>query len=222
MQVMRQSESTVCAQINAKLTFITDRSWSGMLCVAAHALPRLAMRQRFDLYVLAGSLQEAGTGYPTGSFLNRGADTLLSAGPDGARLLVWQDPLATSALDRSLRPEDMHWSAGAAQGMAVAMLTQTDHRHMLVSWRPGTRVPFHHHARGEEIYVLTGELQDQAGCYPAGSWLRLGSGTGHAPFADTPTLILLRNGHLDTPASHIFRAPAPSHSKGIVHDLLNA
>ncbi len=221
MHALSPSESTVRSHINADMTFISDRSWSGMLCVAANALPSLAMRQRCDLYVLDGSLHAAGVIYPAGSFLNRGADALPTAGADGARVLVWQDPLAASAVDSSLRGKDLRWSAGAVQGMAVAMLTETDHRHMLVSWRPGTHVPLHQHPRGEEIFVLTGELQDQAGRYPAGSWLRLGSGTGHAPFADIPTLILLRNGHLKTRASHIFRGPAPTHSKGIAHDPLN-
>jgi anti-sigma factor ChrR (cupin superfamily) len=61
---------------------------------------------------------------------------------------------------------------------------------------PGTRAHMHHHPRGEEIDVLEGELQDQRGRYPAGSWQRLHADPGHAPFADVDTLILLRNGHL--------------------------
>ena len=80
--------------------------------------------------------------------------------------------------------------------MQVASLIGPDHELMLVVWSRGTHMRFHRHPQGEEIFVLQGELRDQHGCYPAGTWQRLHPGTGHAPYSETDTLILLRNGHL--------------------------
>ena len=48
---------------------------------------------------------------------------------------------------------------------------------------------------GEEIFVLRGELCDETR-HPAGSWMRLHPGAWHAPFVETPTLLLVRSGHL--------------------------
>lgn len=67
---------------------------------------------------------------------------------------------------------------------------------MRVAWTRSSQMRFHNHSAGEEIFVLQGELCDQSGQYPAGTWWRLHPGTGHAPYSETDTLILLRNGHL--------------------------
>ena len=88
------------------------------------------------------------------------------------------------------------WQQGGVRGMRIAPLIDDYYRLMLVSWSPNTNVPYHDHPRGEEIFVLKGELQDQRGRYPAGTWQRLHPGTGHSPHVTADTLILLRNGHL--------------------------
>jgi anti-sigma factor ChrR (cupin superfamily) len=61
---------------------------------------------------------------------------------------------------------------------------------------------FHQHPRGEEIFVLKGTLCDKYGRYAAATWQRFPPGTGHAPFAETETLIHLRNGYLQAVQSN--------------------
>jgi anti-sigma factor ChrR (cupin superfamily) len=67
---------------------------------------------------------------------------------------------------------------------------------MMVRLAPGASVPRHGHDGGEELLVLEGELADEHGRYPAGSWLRSPPGTRHAPFSDTGCLIYVKLGHL--------------------------
>jgi len=67
---------------------------------------------------------------------------------------------------------------------------------MMFRLAPGASVPRHGHDGGEELLVLEGELADEHGRYPAGSWLRSPPGTRHAPFSDTGCLIYVKLGHL--------------------------
>ena len=51
----------------------------------------------------------------------------------------------------------------------------------LVHWPAGEQFRPHVHAGGEEIYVLRGELVDEHGRYPEGSWIRNPDMSGHNP-----------------------------------------
>jgi anti-sigma factor ChrR (cupin superfamily) len=66
----------------------------------------------------------------------------------------------------------------------------------LVHWPAGEHFLPHHHAGGEEIYVISGEFIDEYGRYPAGSWIRSPHMSKHDPYVDEDTLILVKVGHL--------------------------
>jgi anti-sigma factor ChrR (cupin superfamily) len=54
----------------------------------------------------------------------------------------------------------------------------------------------HSHPGGEEIYVLSGCIRDEAGSYAAGSWLRFPAGSTHCPVAVEDALLWVKSGHL--------------------------
>jgi len=180
-----------------------DIHWAGIVDLPAHEYLTLDVSSLNDLYILQGELVEnAGPVYTVGAFLRRSKKTELIAGPEGARLLKYRDRGAAPSDHATVTPSQLIWREGGAVGMKVASLVNANHRLMLVSWARGTQIRLHDHPRGEEIFVLTGELQDQHGRYPAGTWQRLYPETSHSPYSETHTLILLRNGHLhfrDTP-----------------------
>ncbi len=66
----------------------------------------------------------------------------------------------------------------------------------LVRWPAGESFIEHSHFGGEEIFVISGELRDEAGHYPAGTWLRSPHLSRHHPYADEDTLIWVKVGHL--------------------------
>ena len=180
-----------------------DIHWTGIVDLPAHACLTLDVSSCNDLYILQGELSEnAGPIYTVGAFLRRSKRTSLIAGPEGARLFKYQDRSAAPSDHTTVTPNQLDWREGGAVGMKVASLVNANHRLMLVSWIRGTQMRLHDHPMGEEIFVLTGQLQDQHGRYPAGTWQRLYPETSHSPYSETHTLILLRNGHLhfrDTP-----------------------
>jgi anti-sigma factor ChrR (cupin superfamily) len=68
----------------------------------------------------------------------------------------------------------------------------------LVRWPAGERFQSHSHLGGEEIYVISGELRDEHGSYPQGTWIRSPHMSRHFPFVDEDTLIWVKVGHLAT------------------------
>jgi anti-sigma factor ChrR (cupin superfamily) len=67
---------------------------------------------------------------------------------------------------------------------------------MLMKWKAGARARSHRHAAGEEIFVLSGELKDEFGTYPLGTWLRSPRESEHALRAEQETLAWMKTGHL--------------------------
>ena len=178
-------------------TDAVDIHWAGIVDLHAHEQLPPNLSSRTDLYMLQGELIEnPGLIHASGTFLRRGLGTTLMAGDQGARLFKYQDDSALPSNPVTITPSQLSWRQGGAVGMKVASLINADHRLMLVSWMRGTQMRSHEHPRGEEIFVLSGELRDQRGGYPAGTWQRLYPQTGHSPYSQTDTLILLRNGHL--------------------------
>jgi len=66
----------------------------------------------------------------------------------------------------------------------------------LLKWPAGAPARAFQHAGGEEIFVLSGELQDESGRYAPGTWIRNPPGSLHHPGAEQETLIWFKSGHL--------------------------
>jgi len=62
----------------------------------------------------------------------------------------------------------------------------------IVRYAPGSRFERHTHGGGEEILVLEGTFSDEAGDYPAGTYLRNPVGSSHAPFSAEGCTILVK------------------------------
>jgi hypothetical protein len=173
-----------------------DPLWSGVMVLAPDERVHMAGGARQDLFVLSGTL-DAGTGrmLECGDFVIRNRAFDLIAGPAGAQVFVYRDASGAPCDEIVVPRDERPWREGRTPGMLVASLCTQGHALSLVMWQPGTRARHHAHPGGEEIYVVRGELCGQER-HPAGSWMRLHPGAWHSPHVETPTLILVRSGHL--------------------------
>jgi len=64
----------------------------------------------------------------------------------------------------------------------------------LTRWRAGHALAAHPHPDGEEILVLDGEVEDEHGVYPAGTWIRQPPGSRHAPRTRAGCLLFVKRG----------------------------
>ena len=166
-------------------TDVNDLHWAGVINLPPSEPLLLTCDTRNDIYILQGELIDSvGSSYTRGAFLRPGVNSLFMAGSSGAKLFVYRDHHVLFSDEVAMKPEQLNWREGGAPGMRVASLGNAGESLMLVSWSRGSQMRFHNHPAGEEIFVLQGELSDQSGQYPAGTWLRLHPGTGHAPLYD--------------------------------------
>lgn len=173
-----------------------DPQWSGVMVLAPDERAPLAGDARHDLFVVSGTL-EAGLGrvMEAGDFAIRNGAFEVVAGPTGALVLAYRDACGARCDEMLMLRDERPWREGRTSGMLIASLCAEGHALNLVMWQPGTRTRHHAHPGGEEIFVVRGELcaEDR---HPAGSWMRLHPGAWHGPHVETPTLILVRSGHL--------------------------
>ena len=86
-----------------------------------------------------------------------------------------------------LHTTQMDWQESPSPGVRRKMLDrigdEVARATSVVAYAPGASFSAHQHGGGEEILVLEGEFSDEAGHYPAGTYLRNPPGSGHAPFS---------------------------------------
>jgi hypothetical protein len=190
------AESNEAGVVN--LSSADDMRWAGVIVLRPTETFALSHEARYDLYVLSGSVGIDGAEpMHRGAFASRCDAKALQAGEEGASVFVYREQLSEHCHEVTQSAADRAWHNARAAGMHVAALSNAGHRLTLVEWEPGARTREHDHPYGEEIFVLSGELRSQDERYPAGTWLRLHPGSRHEPFAEIPTVILLRNGHLE-------------------------
>lgn len=152
------------------------------------------------MYVLHGSVEAGGIVLDKDGFASLCDAGELRAGSEGVTLFIYREAAPVHCEAVTQRASERQWRAGRNPGMRVATLSTSGYPLTLVAWQPDTHTRDHGHLNGEEILVLSGELRSQAQRYPAGTWIRLHPGARHEPFTEIPTIIMLRNGHLNAAA----------------------
>ena len=153
-----------------------------------------------EILVLEGVFSDERGDYAAGTYLRNppgSAHTPFSQGGCVLFVKLWQFA-AQDLKPVCLNTRTEHWRQGLVPGLQVMPL----HAYggvstALVRWAPDTVFNLHQHPGGEEILVLGGLFQDDAGNYPKGSWLRSPRWSQHAPFTGGEgALIYVKVGHL--------------------------
>jgi anti-sigma factor ChrR (cupin superfamily) len=94
--------------------------------------------------------------------------------------------------------QQAQWQPGAGRLSVLSLHQWQGEQVALVKWPAGERFQAHTHVGGEEIYVIAGELIDELGRYPKGTWIRSPHMSRHNPYVEQDTLIWVKVGHLLT------------------------
>nr|WP_254797680.1 cupin domain-containing protein [Pseudomonas aromaticivorans] len=177
----------------------------------ATSLVRFAAGSRFpahvhgggeEILVLEGVFSDETGDYPAGSYLRNppGSRHTPSSAP-GCTLLVklWQFAPDDHG-DLRLDSTGMTWRPGDVEGLTILPLHEHGGvRTALLRLQPGTRCVEQDFPGGEEVFVLEGSLADEAGNYPAGSWLRNPRGSHCRRYSERGALLYVKTGHIGAP-----------------------
>lgn len=193
----------------------------------ATSLVRYAPGSRFErhihgggeeILVLEGTFSDERGDYPSGTYLrNPAGSSHAPFSETGCTILVKLQQMHPADQGRcAIDTRSAAWLAGPLPGVHVQPLhSWGSERVALERWAPGTGMATHRHPGGEEILVLDGELRDQHGRYPAGSWLRQPPGSAHRPWSEGGCTLWVKSGHLPATRGPDQGAPhAPEGSGG--------
>ncbi|MCV2352614.1 cupin domain-containing protein [Paucibacter sp. B2R-40] len=156
-----------------------------------------------EFFVLEGEFADEYGRYPAGSYVRNPWGSSHAPFTDSG-CIIFVKLRQLQAEDQQRRVIDTRsaaWSPGPAAGIELIRLggfgsEQTS----LVKWAPGASSPRHGHQGrrgGEEIFVISGELQDESHRHGPGSWLRLPDGDQRQPLASAQGCSFwLKTGHL--------------------------
>lgn len=138
-----------------------------------------------EFLVLDGVFSDEHGDYAAGSYVRNPVGTAHTPriGPAGCTIFVKlhqfeADDDRQFVIDTNSAP----FVPGAQEGIEIMELhTFREEQAALVRWAPDTPYVRHEHDSVEEVLVLKGSFSDEAGVYPAGSWIRSPAGSGHAP-----------------------------------------
>ncbi len=152
-----------------------------------------------EFLVLEGVFSDEHGDYPAGTYVRNPIGTAHKPfSKQGCTILVKLHQFADDDRHQfAMHLDDMTFENGGAPGVDFAWL----HHHgpeqvKMVRWAAGSRFPEHVHPGGSEVYVLEGTLSDEGGDYPAGTWIRHGDGSRHAPYSREGALTWTKTGHL--------------------------
>lgn len=95
-----------------------------------------------------------------------------------------------------VRPGEANWTASPQQGVDRLMLDRIGgeiaRATSLVRFGPSSFFPHHVHGGGEEFFVIEGELSDENGTYPTGTYLRDPVGSEHTPCTKQGCIIFVK------------------------------
>ncbi|MCJ2376796.1 cupin domain-containing protein [Vibrio sp. ZSDZ34] len=74
-------------------------------------------------------------------------------------------------------------AAGVERKPLERQEAESGHTTSIVKYQSGSAFKSHNHPFGEEIFVLEGVFSDEAGDYPAGTYIRNPPGSSHTPFS---------------------------------------
>ncbi len=151
-----------------------------------------------EILVLSGTFSDESGDYPAGTYF-RNPEGFRHApfSNDGCEILVKLHQF--SPQDRRHICIDTHqgnWQPGYGKLRVLPLYEGFGEQVALVRWPAGTTFQPHTHIGGEEIYVIEGELIDEFGRYPAGTWIRSPHKSQHNPYTEQDTLIWVKTGHL--------------------------
>ncbi len=155
-----------------------------------------------EFLVLEGVFSDERGDYPAGTYVrNPPGSKHRPFSRGGCTLFVKLHQFAKSDLQRVvIDTTTANWSVASEAGLSRVVLHQhRDEKVALVRFAPGARLPDDPHPGGEEVLVLEGVLSDEAGDYPAGTWVREPAGSAHAPFSREGCVIYVKEGHLPPP-----------------------
>ena len=151
-----------------------------------------------EILVLEGVFSDEHRDYPAGTYIrNPPGSEHTPFSKQGCVLLVKLDQFAADDDARVfIDTHSRDWFPAEDDLMVMPLHYYDTEMVALYKWPANCRIPAQQHFGGEEIFVLSGMLQDEYGSYPQGTWIRSPNNSEHSRFVEEETVAWVKTGHL--------------------------
>ena len=136
--------------------------------------------------------------HPAGSYLlNPDGTSHAPRSRDGCTLFVRLRQYAgANRMQVAMNTAALQWQERAPGIWHKPLYRQGGYREWTALLRldAGAEGPWHDHPAGEEMFVIDGEIADDDGVYPAGTWIRNPPGSAHRIRSDKGAVLLVQFG----------------------------
>jgi anti-sigma factor ChrR (cupin superfamily) len=151
-----------------------------------------------EILVLEGVFSDEHGNYPAGTYLRSPPGS--SHAPhskEGCVLLVKLDQFDAGDIEPvCIDTGNFEWLEGEGKCQVMPLHDFENENVALVKCPENTKFSPHQHIGGEEVYVLSGTLMDEYGCYTEGTWIRSPHNSEHCPYVEDETIFWIKTGHL--------------------------
>jgi len=151
-----------------------------------------------EIFVLSGVFSDETGDYPAGSyFRNPKGFEHAPFSINGCELLVKLHQMSPKESQRiCIDTTQQAWLPGCGNLKIKPLHTFENEKVALIFLPAGEKYVSHDDYIGEEIYIISGELIDELGHYPAGTWIRSPHSSIHQAYVKQDTLLWIKTGHL--------------------------
>jgi len=151
-----------------------------------------------EILVLEGVFTDQHGSYPVGTYIrNPPGSSHAPSSEEGCVLLVKLDQFDAGDLESvCIDTAKVEWLDGDGKTGVMPLHDFENESVALMKFPQNTKLSPHQHFGGEEVYVLSGTLMDEFGCYTAGTWVRSPHNSEHCPYVEDETVLWIKTGHL--------------------------
>lgn len=153
-----------------------------------------------EILVLEGTFSDEHGDYHAGSYLRHPPGSRHKPfSKEGCVILVKLDQFeADDSVTLRLDTNRNGWLAGEDEIEIMPLHEHGFETVVLEKWPAGAKSRPHIHFGGEEIFIVSGQLFDEFGEYPTGTWVRNPHDSEHSPYVAEEALLWVKSGHLPT------------------------
>lgn len=152
-----------------------------------------------EIFVVSGTFSDERGDYPAGTYIRNPPGSFHEPFSRQGCILFVKLNQFKAGDDKSvvIETNKESWLPGRGKLKVMPLHQFQTEGTALVKWPAGEKFLPHSHFGGEEILVLSGIFKDEYGSYPARTWIRIQHLSGHHPWVDEETIILVKTGHLN-------------------------
>ncbi len=167
-------------------------------CDPGSTIDQQGEQNELEFFVLRGEISDQNNNYPVSTYVRNPEGCSHAHSEQGCSVFIKLSQIHEEDQGQRIinTRRESKWLPGPSEGIQIYPLHVWDTESIfLIRWKLAAHFKPIMDPKGEEILVIEGELQDEFGRYPKGSWIRNPTAIWQSWVATAGTVVYYKNGH---------------------------